>query len=302
MGHRCGAPCGTKSSPCKNRVRGFVGYCWQHGGLLGWLFNMLPSTSSQRPSPRRQSGSRAAARRHRPPRQRSEPGRRSASQLPGARSAEFLADVLTDGVKYALASRAADYLGAKRALMLRLRYPRWGGSDCRELAETAKTVRALQAKLHEVTGELVSRLLPEDTPRFHRMLVRKIAEKVPLPPDVKLAAIARGLMVLGIFMCVGQNLPLDRCAFCNLWCQAWSPKRSRRALWNCLMRPGGTWLVVGDQDRRLCLDDSVCCPWPQDPQPMSSPSRSTMNRSGVVLRPCPPRALSKRQPRATRVN
>src|SRR4029453_1135623 len=97
-------------------------------------------------------------------------------------------------------------------------------------------VRALKAKLHEVKGELVSRLLPEDPPRFHRMLVRKIAEKVPLPPDVKLAAIARGLMVLGIFMCVVQNLRRDRCACCNLWCQAWSPKRSRRALWNCLMR------------------------------------------------------------------
>ena len=67
-------------------------------------------------------------------------------------------------------------------------------------------------KGHELTGKAAARLLPNGTPRFHRMLVRKIAERVPLPWDVKLEAIARGLQVIGIFMCMVGNVPLERCA------------------------------------------------------------------------------------------
>jgi len=95
---------------------------------------------------------------------------------------------------------------------IRLRARRWRALDCRLLAQTARAVLDLKQRLHEVTGEAVSRLLPRDTPRFHRLLVRKIAERVPLPLDVKLEAIARGLQVMGIFMCVVQDLPLEACA------------------------------------------------------------------------------------------
>jgi hypothetical protein len=128
--------------------------------------------------------------------------------------ATLLADVLTDGLIPSLADRVADrvadYLGW--AGRRRLRRRRWRAVDCRLLAQTARAVLDLKHKLHEVTGEAVSRLLPPNTPRFHRMLVKKIAEKVPLPPDVKLEAIARGLQVIGIFMCVVQDLPLEHCA------------------------------------------------------------------------------------------
>ena len=44
------------------------------------------------------------------------------------------------------------------------------------------------------------------------MLVKKIAAKVPLPPDIKLEAIARGLQIIGIYMCIVGNVPLERCA------------------------------------------------------------------------------------------
>jgi hypothetical protein len=104
----------------------------------------------------------------------------------------------------------ADYLGRGGAFTLR--FWRWGPRDCRLLAQTAKAVLALKQKMHEVTGELVVRLLPADTPQFHKMLIRKIAEKLPLPPDVKLAAIARGLQIMGIYLCIIRDVPLDRCA------------------------------------------------------------------------------------------
>jgi hypothetical protein len=126
-----------------------------------------------------------------------------------------VADALTDGISAAIASRVAgrvvDYLGRLGVYRLRRRRRNWGGVDCQALAASARAILALKKKTHELTGQAVSALLPDGTPHFHRVLVKKIAEKVPLPWDVKLEAIARGLQVIGIWMCLVQNLPLERC-------------------------------------------------------------------------------------------
>ena len=50
-----------------------------------------------------------------------------------------------------------------------------------------------------------------ELPRFQRLLVRKLAEKLPLPWDVKLEAIVRGIQVVGIWICVVHELPLEDC-------------------------------------------------------------------------------------------
>jgi hypothetical protein len=181
MTYRCGVPNRTRPWNCRRPVR--YSPCWQHGG--GRRFSPSSSAASHG-----WSGSEAAA--------------------------TALADALTDGISSAIASRLSDrvvdYLGRLGAYRLRRQRRRWAEVDCRALADTARAVLALKKKTHELTGEAVSALLPEGTPRFHRMLVKKIAEKVPLPWDVKLEAIARGLQVIGIWLCVVQNLPLERCA------------------------------------------------------------------------------------------
>ena len=53
--------------------------------------------------------------------------------------------------------------------------------------------------------------LVRELPRFQRLLVRKLAEKLPLPWDVKLEAIVRGIQVVGIWICVVQEVPLENC-------------------------------------------------------------------------------------------
>jgi len=121
---------------------------------------------------------------------------------------------------------------------IRLRARRWRALDCRLLAQTARAVLDLKQRLHEVTGEAVSRLLPRDTPRFHRLLVRKIAERVPLPLDVKLEAIARGLQVMGIFMCVVQDLPLEACACLSMLGASVAREQARRYVQDLL---DATW-------------------------------------------------------------
>ena len=131
---------------------------------------------------------------------------RSGGHAAGRRARDGLRPTIADRV----ADRVVDYLGWSGRWRLRAR--RWRLGDCRLLAQTARAVLDLKRKLHEVTGEAVSWLLPPDTPRFHRMLVKKVAAKVPLPPDVKLEAIARGLQIVGIFMCIVGNVPLERCA------------------------------------------------------------------------------------------
>lgn len=132
-------------------------------------------------------------------------------------AATFLADVLTEGVMPTIAdrvtNRVVDYLGWSGAHRFRRQKRNWIGVDCRLLAQTARAVLDLKEATHKLVSEAVDRLLPRDIPRFHRTLVKKISEKVPLPIiDAKLEAIARGLQVIGIWMCAVQNLPVERCA------------------------------------------------------------------------------------------
>lgn len=128
-------------------------------------------------------------------------------------AATLLADVLIEGVKPTLADRmtdrVVDYLGWPGAKYQRRRS--WTDLDCQLLADTAQAVLDLKRRSHELVGTAIEQLLPPDTPRFHRHLVKKIAEKLPLPWDAKLAAIARGLQVFGIWMCMVQDR-LERCA------------------------------------------------------------------------------------------
>jgi hypothetical protein len=62
----------------------------------------------------------------------------------------------------------------------------------------------------EAVAEVFERLVRE-LPRFQRLLVRKLAEKLLLPWDIKLEAIVRGIQVVGIWICVVQELPLEDC-------------------------------------------------------------------------------------------
>jgi hypothetical protein len=97
--------------------------------------------------------------------------------------------------------------------MRRLRRRR-KGVDCELLATAARAVLRLKQRTHELVGEAAGKSLERavgELPRFHRLLVQKVAAKLPLPWDVKLEAIARGLQAIGIWTCLVQGLPLDRC-------------------------------------------------------------------------------------------
>jgi hypothetical protein len=124
--------------------------------------------------------------------------------------------VLIDGLNPALAGQLSDrvtqYLGEAEKRRLRRRSRK--RVDFELLAAAARAVLRLKQQTHDLVGEAVSEMfdrLVRELSRFQRLLVKKLAAKLPLPWDVKLAAIARGLQVIGIWMCLVQDLPLERC-------------------------------------------------------------------------------------------
>lgn len=185
----------TRPWPCQRRVS--YPPCWQHRG--GGVPDGVTGGTWH-------GGGTGGGGGFQPPPPGPDPGQPTSEEV-----ASVLADVLTEGVRPTLAdrlaSRVVDYMGSSWRLP-----KRWGSGDCRLLAETARAVLDLKKKAHEAVGEGISRLLPPDTPRFHRTLVKRIAEKVPLPWDAKLEAIARGLQVIGIYLCFVRNVPLEHCA------------------------------------------------------------------------------------------
>jgi hypothetical protein len=196
MAQKCGFPNRTRPWSCRHRVN--YPPCWQHrGGLFAFFspISLLRSPSASSPPP--------------------SAGQHQAREETEASATTLLADLLADGVRPTLADRVSErvvqYLGWPGAKYQRYRRRWWTDVDCQLLADTARAVLDLGRRSHELVAMAVDKLLPPETPRFHRNLVKKIAAKLPLPWDVKLAAIARGLQVFGIWMCMLQDR-LEHCA------------------------------------------------------------------------------------------
>jgi hypothetical protein len=176
MSYQCDVPNKTRDWNCRRKVRSSP--CWQHGGGAAYSAASSWWTSEA--------------------------------------SAAFVADVLIDGLNPALAGQLSDrvtqYLGEAEKRRLRRRSRK--RVDFELLAAAARAVLRLKQQTHDLVGEAVSEMfdrLVRELSRFQRLLVKKLAAKLPLPWDVKLAAIARGLQVIGIWMCLVQDLPLERC-------------------------------------------------------------------------------------------
>jgi len=115
-----------------------------------------------------------------------------------------------------LCHKASRPTGIRRAPFTARRYPH----NVRKtgLADAARAILRLKRRAHELVGEAIAEMfesLVRELPRFQRLLVRKLTERLPLPWDVKLEAIVRGIQVVGIWMCVVQELPLEDCPACR---------------------------------------------------------------------------------------
>ncbi len=125
--------------------------------------------------------------------------------------AELWADILAEGLDQALSGLVVDYLGKVEQRRLQRRAAR-SGMNCQPLADAAKALLDLGDTSHQMIGRAIGDLLPPGTPPFVRKLASKVGDKLPQPWDAKITAAARGLQVLGIYLCMIQLLPPAQCA------------------------------------------------------------------------------------------
>ncbi|GIJ23611.1 hypothetical protein [Micromonospora lutea] len=108
-----------------------------------------------------------------------------------------------------MSERAAEYVTEEtwRQLFSRRRRRR-----CRRLAQMAATILTGKKLLHDLVGTIaawLAALLGGD--RIVQAFARQLASNIPLPPDAKLVATARGLQVTGVLLCFVNGDDLTRC-------------------------------------------------------------------------------------------
>ncbi|KAB1930796.1 hypothetical protein F8271_27120 [Micromonospora sp. ALFpr18c] len=83
---------------------------------------------------------------------------------------------------------------------------------CKLLAQTAGAVLAGKQMLHGLVGAVaawLASLFGGD--RVVQSIARQLASNIPLPPDAKMVATARGLQVIGVLLCLFNGDDLRRC-------------------------------------------------------------------------------------------
>lgn len=123
-------------------------------------------------------------------------------------AAAACADVVADGWSQAVSDRATEYVSdATFKKLLRRKRRR-----CRGLADLAKAILDGKTKLHDLVGSLGERIMALfGGGPIERQFARELAGRIPLPPDTKLTATARGIQVTGILLCVMNGDDLTRC-------------------------------------------------------------------------------------------
>ncbi|MBI1758537.1 MAG: hypothetical protein HYR62_04840 [Actinobacteria bacterium] len=124
-------------------------------------------------------------------------------------AAEACVEVLTDGWQETVASRAETYVTGTTwdKLFRRRRHER-----CTGLARLASAILAGKERLHDLVGSLAGwavSLFSGD--QIVRAFARELASSLPLPPDAKLVATARGLQVTGVLLCLANGDDLTHC-------------------------------------------------------------------------------------------
>lgn len=206
----CRRPRQGDGYPCKKPVPEYGRSCNFHHGLprigdgqrgplfiQGYNERKPKLKSSPKPKPVRAAKPTASPR---TPRQRSRtrPAARIPQQTaPRSRPAEvIIADVPPQALRYV---RQPDW---NRVIA------RAGGNGCDILATAARKILQAKQAMHRLIGELAAGGLsgPEAE------LARQLASRIPLGVDDLPVAVARGLQLAGLVACVGNGIPLSRCA------------------------------------------------------------------------------------------
>jgi hypothetical protein len=136
------------------------------------------------------------------------PSRRDQERQRVKEAAAFCADSLSDSWQEAVAARITDYAGSTWERLKRSHRKR----NCKALARIARSILEAKAQIHNLighaTGWAMKKLGAGDAAQA---FADELASNIPLPIDAKMIAVARGVQVAGILLCVMDNRDLTRC-------------------------------------------------------------------------------------------
>lgn len=120
----------------------------------------------------------------------------------------FCADSLSGSWEAAVADRITGYAQSTWEQLSRFRRKR----NCRALARIARSILEAKTQMHRTIGKVfgwAAGALGAGDPA--RAFTEELAASIPLPTDAKLIAVARGVQVAGILLCVMDNRDLTKC-------------------------------------------------------------------------------------------
>jgi hypothetical protein len=121
----------------------------------------------------------------------------------------FCADILTEGWKVAIEDKVTGYVTKDS---LRQLTGHNNKKACGSLARFAEDVLRGKKWLHDVVGSVVRWIVSLLTGNWMaQVFAKKLASKIPLPWDAKIVAVARGIQIIGIFICLADGRDLTRC-------------------------------------------------------------------------------------------
>jgi hypothetical protein len=121
-----------------------------------------------------------------------------------------LAQLLDDGWVELVATRSGEYVDGQ--LLQRIR-GQWKTGNCRFLAKLARGALNFKKQVHEAVGDYVARAVALTTgSRLLREFAKQLAARIPLFGDEQAVAVARGLQLTGIYMCLWSERNLEDCA------------------------------------------------------------------------------------------
>jgi hypothetical protein len=125
------------------------------------------------------------------------------------KAAEYCVAVLNDGWAAVVSERATEYVTEETWNKL---FNRRRRRRCKRLAQMAAAILAGKKMLHDLVGAIaawLAALLGGD--RIVQTFARQLASNIPLPPDAKMVAAARGLQVTGVLLCLVNGDDLTKC-------------------------------------------------------------------------------------------
>ncbi|MEU8210335.1 hypothetical protein AB0B85_14180 [Micromonospora sp. NPDC049044] len=169
-----------------------------------------------RPAKKARRKAQPSSARSRMPRQRTETamgqGLRVAPATRGrliAEAVEICEVAIASGAVAAVEKRAAHYAGEEVWTQLAHRKI---GRNCRWLARLARMALDGKDWLHARVGDIFFYILVKlKAPEIVRVFGARAAEKIPLPFDEQLIAVARGMQVTGIVICIMNGRDLTKC-------------------------------------------------------------------------------------------